>query len=73
MFLDEFQILLNNRDVSKQQAATEIRFAVLEDVILSKAKVMVEVLKPICKVLDQCNSDKLATGKIFYWIFNIKQ
>ena len=65
MFSDEFQMLLNNRDVSKQQAATEMRSAVLEVVMWSKAKVVVEVLKPICEVLDWCNSDKPTTGKIY--------
>ena len=40
-------MLLNNQDVSKRQAATEMRSAVLEDIMWSKAKVMVEVLKPI--------------------------
>ena len=73
MFFDEFQVLLNNRDVSKQQAATEMRSAVLEDVMWSKAKVVVEVLKPISKVLDRCNSDKPATGKIYWWMFDIEQ
>ena len=66
-------MLLNNRDVSKRQAATEMRSAVLEDIMWSKAKVVVEVLKPICEVLDRCNSDKPATGKIYWWMFDIEQ
>ena len=64
-------MLLNNRDVSKRQAATEMRSAVLEDVMWSKANFVVEVLKPICEVLDWCNSDKPVTGKIYWWIFDI--
>ena len=49
-----------------------MRSAVLEDIMWSKAKVMIEVLKPICKVLDWYNSDKPATGKIYQSMFDIE-